>query len=419
MKRMLKSIFLFLLLCTGFLFSVEAASIRITLDDNEISFDEAPFIENDRVLVPVRGILESLGYTVHWQEHTQTVLALSETATISLQINSNTATVNGNRVSVDAPAQIKNGRTFVPLRFLAEYSGAEVNWDGSSSTVSIYATSAKESNMKRSVVYVQTNKVQGSGILLSSDGLIATNYHVIENASTIQFVFSDGTIYQGETTVVGLKPESDIALLRINKNDLKPAPVSESYSIGDTVSAVGAPYGNRNTITTGVIRAYDRDYIYSTAVILQGSSGGGLFDANGKLIGMTSAYTDEEYLSIPISQVLQVPQTLSVPLSQMKNYFYTPPAPQNLRVSTEDDGYTYVSWSPIYGADYYNVYTTSSPDGKLTPMKNPNKGNQKWYWGYPYCFGILPPAEQAIYLQVSAVVDGQETPLSQMIKLTQ
>ncbi|MGN1231202.1 MAG: stalk domain-containing protein [Anaerotignum sp.] len=417
LKRFLRGSILFLLFCTCFLYTAAAASIRITLDDSPVSFDQAPFIENDRVLVPVRGILESLGYTVHWQEHTQTVLALSEDVTISLPINSKTATVNGKSVSIDAPAKIKNGRTFVPLRFLAEYSGAEVTWNGSTSTVSIYSADASaETAMKRSVVYIQTNKMQGSGVILSSDGLIATNYHVIENASTAQFVFSDGSIYQGTTTVVGLKPESDIAILHINKSGLKAAATSKSYSIGEAVTAIGAPGGRRNTVTTGSIRAFDRDYISSTAVISQGSSGGGLFNGKGQLIGMTSAYGDGKYFSIPIAQVLQVSQNLSIPISQMKNYAYVPPAPQNLRVRTESDGYAYVSWSPVYGADYYYVYTSASPDGSFTRMKNPNNGGEKWYWGFPYCFGIS--AYQGRYLQISAVVDGQETPCSEAVKIS-
>lgn len=417
LKRLLRGIVLFLLFCTCFICSAAAASIRVTLDDSPVSFDAAPFIENDRVLVPVRGILESLGYTVHWQEHTQTVLALSEDVSISLRINSKTATVNGKSVSIDAPAKIKNGRTFVPLRFLAEYSGAEVNWNGSNSTVSIYSTDVSaETTMKRSVVYIQTNKMQGSGIILSSDGLIATNYHVIENASTAQFVFSDGSIYQGTTTVVGLKPESDIAILRIDKNGLKAAATAQSYSIGEAVTAIGSPGGRRNTVTTGSIRAFDGDYISSTAVISQGSSGGGLFNSKGQLIGMTSAYGDGKYFSIPISQVLQVSRNLSLPLSQMKNYNYTPPAPQNLRVHTESDGYSYISWSPIYSADYYYVYISTSPNSSFTRMKNPNNGGEKWYWGFPYCFGVS--GYQGRYLQISAVVDGQETPRSEVIKIT-
>lgn len=416
MKRILRGLLLFFLLCTCFIQSATAAAVHVSLDDRPITFDAAPFIENDRVLVPVRGILESLGYAVHWQEHTKTVLALNEDVTISLKIDSRTATVNGHAVSVDAPAQIRNGRTFVPLRFLAEYSGADVSWNGSTSTVSIYSKEASaEQRMKRSVVYIQTNKMQGSGVVLSANGIIATNYHVIANASTAQFVFADGSIYQGETSVIGLKPESDIAILQINKTDLTAADTSAQYSKGEAVTAIGSPNGQRNKVTTGKIEGYDQDIISTTAVIGQGSSGGGLFNKNGKLIGMTSSYADGNYFSIPITQVLQVSRTLSIPLNQIRNYDYIAPAPQNLQVRYENDGYAYVSWSPVYGADCYRVYRSTSAEGSFLPLVN-NSGDNQWYWGFPQSFGISRQSKP-IYLKVTAVVDGVETPASDILKI--
>ena len=83
-------------------------------------------------------------------------------------------------------------------------------------------TAPEKTENNDSVVYIQTNKMQGSGIVLSADGLIATNYHVIKGAATAQFVFADGTIYQGTTTVVGLDTSADIALLRIEKRVFLP-----------------------------------------------------------------------------------------------------------------------------------------------------------------------------------------------------
>ena len=75
MKRLVRGGFLFLFLFLCSMQTAAAASIRIFLDDKAVSFAEAPFIENDRVLVPMRGILESLGYSVAWQEESKTVLA--------------------------------------------------------------------------------------------------------------------------------------------------------------------------------------------------------------------------------------------------------------------------------------------------------------------------------------------------------
>ena len=422
-KRILLGAVLCSLFCTALPHSAAAADISVTLEDRPLTFDTPPYLEQDRLLVPLRGILSSLGYTVHWQEHTQTVLALGEDVSISLQIDENTALVNGKTVPIDVPARIKNGRTFVPLRFLAEYSGAEVLWDGSTSTVAIHAKAASPlQKMKRSVVHIQTNRMQGSGIILSADGLIATNYHVIEGASTAQFLFSDGSLYQGAATVVGLDPQSDIALLQIPKTGLSPAPLAAGYTVGEAVSAVGSPGGKRNTVTTGVLKAYDRDCLSFSAPISQGSSGGGLFNAKGELLGMTSAYSEDAaldapiYLAIPISEVMQVPRTLSLPLAQMKSYVYTPTAPQNVRVETRSDGYAYVSWSPVYGADAYRVYQSTSSVGPFTAMKNPNTGKPDWRWGFPHCFGIH--TQQTCYLQISAIVNGKETPPSAPLRIS-
>ena len=128
-----------MILCTGLVQTASASAVRVTLDDAALSFDTSPVIENGRVLVPMRGILEALGYSVHWQEHTKTVLAVNGEVSISLPLNSNTVSVNGKTVTIDVPAQLKEDRTFVPLRFLAEYSGAEVTWDNGTSTVSIHS----------------------------------------------------------------------------------------------------------------------------------------------------------------------------------------------------------------------------------------------------------------------------------------
>ena len=417
MKRILKGFFLFLLLFACGIQTAAAASVRVTLNGKQLSFDTAPYIENGRVLVPMRGMLESLGYSIHWQEHTKTVLAMKDGVDISLPLNSKTVTVNNQKVTIDVPAKLHNSRTFVPLRFLAEYSGADVQWDGASSTVVIHSNDAEGYQKEDSVVYIQTNKMQGSGVVLSSNGLIATNFHIIRNASTAQFVFNNGQIYQGETTVVGLDPQNDIALLKIEKNGLTPAFISETYSIGDTVTAIGSPHGVRNTATTGTIQGFDRDIISTTAFITSGSSGGGLFDASGSLIGITSSYGSGQYLSIPMTAVKQVPQDLSFPLRAMQNYTYTPGAPENLRF-TKKNNYAYISWSPVFGADHYYIYTANSENGKYTKLKNTSLGSDIWYWGFPQSFGISINPKRPYYMKVSAVVDGVETALSEPLKIT-
>lgn len=399
--------------------TASAAAIRVLCDGVPLSFDTDPVLEEDRVLVPMRGILEALGYTVGWQEETQSVLATGSAGTIVLPLDSREATVNGTTVTLDVPAQIKQDRTYVPLRFLAEYSGATVTWDAAAQTVQIEtAALSSKDHMKESVVYIQTNRMQGSGVVLSADGLIVTNYHVIENAATAQFIFQDGTIYQGETTVVGLSPEEDIALLQIEAKGLTPAVVSTEFSTGDAVLAIGSPQGKRNFVTEGVILGSDRDVISNSAFISNGSSGGALFSTDGKLLGITSSYGGEQYFAIPIANVLAVPQDLSLPIASMKTYTYTPHAPQNLRYTLrDDDAYAYISWSPIYGADSYRVYVSYYANGPFEPLPKKQTGTNAWLWGFPQCFGISINRDHALYLKVTAVVDGVETAESEVLRV--
>lgn len=397
------------------------AAVNVTLDGVPLAFEAAPVIENGRVMAPMRGILQPLDYTVQWNEEEQTVLAEKDGVSISLPLGRDTAVVNGSAVPLDAPARIIQERTFVPLRFLAEHSGAQVLWDGSTETVSIRSAADAvdpTERMKESAVYIQTNKMQGSGIVLSADGLIATNFHVLENASTAQFVFNDGSIYQGEAVVVGLSPQEDIALVRIGRTGLTPAVPVTSVQQGEAVFAVGSPNGKRNTVTSGVAEGFDRDVISATAVIEHGSSGGGLFNTSGGLIGMTSFFGEGKYFSVPIARVLAVPQNLSIPLSEMKTYDYTPDAPQNLRCELDDNGYVNVSWSPVYGAEYYTVFGAATPDGPFRPLKNNTLEGEKWYWGFPQAFGVSSRQGQALYIKVSAVVNGKETPESEILKVS-
>ena len=417
MKRILKGCFLFLLLFSCSMQTAAAASVSVTLNGKQLAFDTAPYIENGRVLVPMRGVLESLGYSVHWKEHTQTVVAMKNGMELSLPLNSKTITVNDKQVSIDVPAQLHGSRTFVPLRFLAEYSGADVQWDTASSTVVIHSAEAENYKKEDSVVYIQTNKMQGSGVVLSANGLIATNFHLIENASAMQFIFHNGSIYQGKTTIVGLDPQQDIALLKIEKKGLTPALISQQYDIGDPVTAIGSPNSVRNTATQGNIAGFDQDMISATAVIAKGSSGGGLFDASGRLIGMTSSFGNGQYFSIPMVNVLQVPQDLSIPLSEIKNYPYTPAAPKNLRF-VKKNNYAYVSWSPVYGAEHYYVYTSNSENGTYKKLKNNSLKSDIWYWGFPQSFGISINPKRPYYMKVSAVVNGVETPLSPPLKIS-
>lgn len=110
---------------------------NITYDGKKIDSDVPPYVKDGRTLAPIRAILEALGMTVSWDGATQTATAVKGNITISVSINSNIAYVNGEQKMLDVPAEITNGRTFVPVRFFGEALGMNVDWDGYTKTVII------------------------------------------------------------------------------------------------------------------------------------------------------------------------------------------------------------------------------------------------------------------------------------------
>ena len=113
-----------------------STSVRVLYNNKEITCDVSPYIENSRTLIPVR-MTEQLGYSVSWNDSSRTVSLAKSGTSIKLTIDSSTAYVNGTSVKMDVPAKITSDRTFVPIRFVAENFGYNVNWDSSSRTVLI------------------------------------------------------------------------------------------------------------------------------------------------------------------------------------------------------------------------------------------------------------------------------------------
>ena len=137
----------------------------------------------------------------------------------------------------------------------------------------------------------------GSGFIISADGLIVTNNHVIEGATSVTVKFADGSEY--DATVVGADPLTDIALLDIEGSGLPTVSFgsSEAMRVGDEVIAMGNPFGLGGTVTTGIVSAIDRDirfgpfdsFIQTDAAINRGNSGGPLFNDEGEVIGVNTA----------------------------------------------------------------------------------------------------------------------------------
>ncbi|WP_439133223.1 trypsin-like peptidase domain-containing protein [Pseudomaricurvus sp.] len=149
----------------------------------------------------------------------------------------------------------------------------------------------------------------GSGVIISPEGYILTNNHVIEGADEILVLLQDGR--EAQATLVGTDPESDLAVLRITLNDLTSIKVGDPVNahIGDVVLAIGNPFGVGQTVTQGIISATGRyglgintyeNYIQTDAAINPGNSGGALIDAHGNLLGINTAILDKTGFSVGI-----------------------------------------------------------------------------------------------------------------------
>ncbi len=143
----------------------------------------------------------------------------------------------------------------------------------------------------------------GSGVIITPDGYIVTNNHVIDGASELEVTLNNNLTYKAE--VVGTDPQSDIALIKVDTQDLDYIPFADSdnVKIGDWALAVGNPFNLTSTVTAGIISAKGRDlnegdsrmqsFIQTDAAINPGNSGGALVNTNGELIGINTAITSQ------------------------------------------------------------------------------------------------------------------------------
>jgi S1-C subfamily serine protease len=138
----------------------------------------------------------------------------------------------------------------------------------------------------------------GSGVLIDAAGYVVTNNHVVQDATELAVALSDGTLRP--TKLIGVDPDSDLALLKIDANGLRPIEIgnTKNLAVGDVVLAVGNPLGVGQTVTQGIVSALGRkgiginpieNFIQTDAAINPGNSGGALIDTAGRLVGINSA----------------------------------------------------------------------------------------------------------------------------------
>lgn len=201
--------------------------------------------------------------------------------------NGHTTTLEGNRPSsVIDLATVDTSK----LMTASEVYAANVN-----STVGI--TTSVTTNFWG---FQTTSAASGSGFILTADGYILTNFHVIESSSSISVTLYDGTSY--DAVLVGYDESNDIAVLKIDASDLSPVVLgdSDNLNVGDDVIAIGNPLGELTfSLTAGAVSALDREITLSSGVMMNliqtdcainsGNSGGALFNLYGEVIGITNA----------------------------------------------------------------------------------------------------------------------------------
>ena len=177
--------------------------------------------------------------------------------------------------------------------------------------------------------YQTTSAAAGSGFILTQDGYILTNYHVVEGSNSIKVTTYDGTSYDAQ--LIGYDESNDIAVLKIDATDLTPVVLgdSDTLNVGDTVVAIGNPLGELTfSLTTGVVSALDRPVTLSTGTTMNliqtdcainsGNSGGALFNLYGEVIGITNA----KYSSSSSSSEASIDNIgFAIPLDQVRSIF--------------------------------------------------------------------------------------------------
>ncbi len=279
------------------------------------------------------------------------------------------------------------------------YQGVEVpSSDGSSVSGVGVSYSGVVQRVEDSVVAITTESVStstffrqyvtqgaGSGVVLSADGYIVTNHHVVSGAQQITVTTNDGSSY--DATLVGSDESNDIAVLKIDAEDLTPAVLgdSDSLAVGDAVLAIGNPLGTLSgTVTDGIISALERQVtidgnnmtlLQTSAAVNPGNSGGGLFNASGELIGIVNAKSSSDSsgnavdnigFAIPINSVKAIIEDL------ISHGYVTGQIVLGVNLITISDERT----ARYYGLDQTGVYIQSVQSGSIADLGGLQAGDR-------------------------------------------
>ncbi|WP_282939272.1 copper amine oxidase N-terminal domain-containing protein [Paenibacillus sp. RC67] len=163
----------------------EAPPVQVYLQQDKMNWEQQPYIENGSTMVPMRALFEKLGFTVTWEQSTQTASAKKGDLTLTLTINKGTASVNRNQYNLEVSPKIKDGSTFIPLRFVSEAAGADVTWNEATRTVNIGFPTANPEQQIRKLI---DNMAQSSSFtqtamsITEADGIKKNELNVVNVA---------------------------------------------------------------------------------------------------------------------------------------------------------------------------------------------------------------------------------------------
>ncbi|MGI5921094.1 MAG: N-acetylmuramoyl-L-alanine amidase [Syntrophomonadaceae bacterium] len=194
----------------------ENQDITVFLDNKSLTFDVVPVIENNRVLVPLRAIFEAMGAVVEWQQDKNRVVAIKDTTTVVLPLNSTLPTINGKQQIIDVPAKVVQQRMLAPLRFVGEAFGGQVTWDQSNLTVKIQSSAqvTPPVEVELPVLHLSsTCESTGVKIMMESDDTLKSK--IAGSGGTISFEFSNVKI-EGTTSIKQVAGITAIAVAQGN-----------------------------------------------------------------------------------------------------------------------------------------------------------------------------------------------------------
>ena len=266
------------------------------------------------------------------KQHSHKIVALALCCSILGGVIGAGGTALGAGVFAGAAAR-ENGTTILEgQREYTELNVAYINTNQEMTAAEIYAANVNSTvGITTSITtnffgYQTTSPASGSGFILTGNGYIATNYHVIEKASSIRVTTYDDSSYDAE--LIGYDESNDLAVLKIEATDLTPVILGDSdkTNVGDGVIAIGNPLGELTfSLTSGAVSALDREVTLSNGAAMKlmqtdcainsGNSGGALFNMHGEVIGITNAkYASNSSSGVSIDNI-----GFAIPINSVRN----------------------------------------------------------------------------------------------------